>query len=119
MNILIKYFLIIILFLGFLDVSKCQVERTYYLNGNKKSEGNFFIVRYKSKITGDIIKIKESSSQLKSIRETIGLQIKKLEVPGWILLEPKKPELKILQEPSPEDLPQNISTKLIIEHYSR
>lgn len=64
---------------------------------------------------GEIIKFKEISLIKRLAEERKG----KLEIPKWLSFDDKKLELKLIEEPSEKDLPQNVNIKLIIEYYSR
>jgi len=64
---------------------------------------------------GEIIKFKEISLFKRLAEE----RKRKLEIPNWFSFDDKKLELKLIEEPSEKDLPQNINVKLIIEYYSR
>ena len=67
---------------------------------------------------GDTIAVKETkrnSGYWKSVLENT----KKTEIPGWLTVDPKALSIRIVSEPKPEELPQNIELSLIVEFYSR
>ena len=76
------------------------------------------IPSYQVKV-GDIIQLKENSSLRKSIDERINHEKTKKDIPGWLSVDLKKMNIKIVNLPITEDLPANVNTKLIVEFYSR
>ncbi|OGY92965.1 MAG: 30S ribosomal protein S4 [Candidatus Komeilibacteria bacterium RIFCSPLOWO2_01_FULL_53_11] len=44
---------------------------------------------------------------------------KKTEMPGWLTTDLAHLTVRVVSEPKPEELPQNIETQLIVEYYSR
>jgi small subunit ribosomal protein S4 len=67
---------------------------------------------------GDIIKIKKIKEQKKYFKD-IENKLKKTEVPGWINVDKKTGEAKILHDPKTDDIKTNISTQMIVEFYSK
>lgn len=68
--------------------------------------------------TGDVIKIKKSSANnrfFKGVEE----KIKNVEIPGWLNLDIKTMEAKVLHEPSREDINTKINSQMIVEFYSK
>ena len=85
------------------------VTHGHFLVNNKKVN----IPSYEVRIN-DIIKIKKQNKKLEEDKKS-----KKDEIPLWLYFDAKENTIKILNIPKKEDLPQNIDTRLIIEHYSR
>ncbi|MDA3839675.1 MAG: 30S ribosomal protein S4 [Patescibacteria group bacterium] len=68
--------------------------------------------------TGDVIKIKKSSSNnrfFKGVEE----KLKNAEIPGWLNLDIKTMEAKVLHEPSREDVNTKLNAQMIVEFYSK
>ncbi|MEK7167182.1 MAG: 30S ribosomal protein S4 [Patescibacteria group bacterium] len=85
------------------------VTHGFFLVNNKKVN----IPSYEVRIN-DIIEIKKQNKKLEEDKKS-----KKDEIPLWLYFDAKENTIKILNIPKKEDLPQNIDTRLIIEHYSR
>ncbi|MBU0647050.1 30S ribosomal protein S4 [Patescibacteria group bacterium] len=75
------------------------------------------IPSYQTK-TGDIIKIKKSSSTEKHFIN-ITEQIKKAVMPSWLNFDIKEMTAKVLHAPAKKDFEQGINTQQIVEFYSR
>lgn len=76
------------------------------------------IPSYSVKI-GDTFAIKRKKSIVKIVQERLGKKKGKDMLPSWLSLDAKKLEIKVLKDPSSEDLPQEFETELIIAFYSR
>lgn len=68
--------------------------------------------------TGDIVAIREKSTSNKHFKHMLAGQ-KADAVPGWLHWDAKKMEVKVLHDPKPEEVEQNINTQAIVEYYSR
>ncbi|PLX22198.1 30S ribosomal protein S4 [Candidatus Parcubacteria bacterium] len=68
--------------------------------------------------TGEVIKIRKSSSSNKYFRD-ISEKVKGREIPGWLNFDLKAMEAKILHEPSKEDINTKINAQMIVEFYSK
>lgn len=68
--------------------------------------------------TGDIIKIKANKKGNKNF-ENISEKLKQKEIPGWLNLDLKEMQAKVLHEPKAESLNPNFNIQMIIEYYSR
>ncbi|HKL17245.1 MAG TPA: 30S ribosomal protein S4 [Patescibacteria group bacterium] len=68
---------------------------------------------------GDTISIKDKKEIQQLVKDRLAERNKDQKLPKWIDVDKKKLEIKILQEPSEEDLPQEFETKMIIAYYSR
>ncbi|MFH1175688.1 MAG: 30S ribosomal protein S4 [bacterium] len=66
--------------------------------------------------SGDKIYLKESSLK-KGIFKN--LDLKKVQLPSWISLNPTEKVAQIVSEPSMEDINVNADMQLIVEHYAR
>lgn len=68
--------------------------------------------------SGDVIKIKKSSSTNKFFKNAEE-KVKNAEIPGWLNLDVKTMEAKVLHEPSREDINTKINAQMIVEFYSK
>ncbi|MEK7583994.1 MAG: 30S ribosomal protein S4 [Patescibacteria group bacterium] len=67
---------------------------------------------------GDEIQVRQN--KLKNAYWTNLLEAKKkTETPGWITADLAHLTIRVVAQPKPEELPQNIETQLIVEYYSR
>lgn len=64
---------------------------------------------------GDVISLKEGSSELSIIKESVG----KRTVPGWLSLEESSLVAKVLENPTRDAVDFEINEAMIIEFYSR
>ena len=64
---------------------------------------------------GDVITLKEGSSELSVIRESVGQK----SVPGWLSLEESTLTAKVLENPTRDAIDFEINEAMIIEFYSR
>ncbi|MDO9399173.1 MAG: 30S ribosomal protein S4 [bacterium] len=87
-------------------------HRHFTVNGNILN-----IPSYQTK-TGDIIKIKKSSSTEKHFVNIVE-QIKKATMPSWLNFDIKEMTAKVLHSPAKNDFEQGINTQQIVEFYSR
>ena len=65
---------------------------------------------------GDVITVKESSRNLKVIKEALEAVV---HVPGFVEVDPEKLEGKYLRLPERSELNQEINEQLIVEFYNR
>jgi small subunit ribosomal protein S4 len=86
------------------------VTHGYFSINNKKAN----IPSYEVKIN-DVIKIRKQNKKW----EEGDKKLKKDDIPRWLSFNAKENIIKILNKPKKEDLPQNIDTRLIVEHYSK
>ncbi|MFH1838596.1 MAG: 30S ribosomal protein S4 [Candidatus Kuenenbacteria bacterium] len=86
------------------------VTHGYFSLNNKKIN----IPSYEVKIN-DVIKVKKENKKW----EEGNKKSKNDEIPLWLSFDAKENIIKILDKPKKEDLPQNIDTRLIVEHYSK
>lgn len=87
-------------------------HRLFSLNGRRVSIPSIQVKQ------GDVIKAAgkaQNSKLLKGVQE----RSKGAEVPGWISLNAKDMELKIVSEPTLEHIGSNINTQMIVEFYSK
>ena len=68
---------------------------------------------------GDVIQIKKTSRVFDRLQKENEARTSKREIPGWLTLDAKALSVKITAKPGPEDLPQDVDTRLIVEFYSR
>ncbi|MCK5416670.1 30S ribosomal protein S4 [Candidatus Parcubacteria bacterium] len=68
--------------------------------------------------TGDVIKIKSNKKDNKNF-SNLSDKLKKKEIPGWINLDAKKLEAKILHNPTIKDIKTSFNVQMIVEYYSR
>lgn len=95
------------------NIARQLVNHNHFTVNDKKVN----IPSFQLKI-GDIIKIKNSSKQLKifnNIKETL----KKTEPVAWLSVDPDKFEIKITDTPKIDETKGEFDPKLIIEFYSR
>ena len=64
---------------------------------------------------GDVITLKEGSSELSVIKESVGQK----SVPGWLTLEESTLTAKVLENPTRDAIDFEINEAMIIEFYSR
>ncbi|CAM3462859.1 30S ribosomal protein S4 [Pseudostreptobacillus hongkongensis] len=64
---------------------------------------------------GDVITLKEGSSELSVIKESVGQK----SVPGWLSLEESTLTAKVLENPTRDAIDFEINEAMIIEFYSR
>lgn len=71
--------------------------------------------------TGDVIKVKSKKNIQSVIKDNVALSknTDKGLLPIWIDVDLKNLQIKVLQEPSEKDLPQEFDNKLIVAFYSR
>jgi small subunit ribosomal protein S4 len=86
------------------------VTHGYFSINDKKAN----IPSYEVKIN-DVIKIRKQNKKW----EEENKKLKKDDIPLWLSFNAKENIIKILNKPKKEDLPQNIDTRLIVEHYSK
>lgn len=91
---------------------QCVIHGHFTVNGRKVNIPSFIVK------TGDIIKIKASSSKKKAFA-SIEEKLAKNEIPGWINFDKEIAAAKILHEPKKDDLERKINTPMIVEFYSR
>lgn len=75
------------------------------------------IPSYQVKV-GQIVSVKELSKKSNYFKN-IGEQLSKMEVPSWLALDAKKPEIKIVSEPTSREVMLVADIKPVIEYYSR
>lgn len=75
------------------------------------------IPSYKVK-EGDIVKIKDTKRNKKKVK-VLGEELKKHEAPGWLHLDVKKMEGKVLHTPDIKELQTNVNPQMIVEFYSK
>ncbi len=68
--------------------------------------------------TGDVIKIKVNKKNNKNFNG-LNERLKKGELPGWINVDIKKLEAKILHEPAVKEVKNTFNVQMIVEFYSR
>lgn len=68
---------------------------------------------------GDLITLKDNKNLKEIIEQTIRQKKVAENLPSWLSLDAQKLEIKILQDPLVESLPQDFDTKLIVEFYSK
>lgn len=90
------------------------------------SHGNILVNNHRLNIpsyqvkVGDTIQPKDKKPIITSIKERLTAKKGKQDfLPLWLNLDKKNLQIKILKEPSTEDLPQEFETELIIAFYSR
>jgi len=67
---------------------------------------------------GDVVKAKDKAKRSKHFKN-IKEKLKQIETPGWLSLNMEDLEVKMLHEPTQEDLEKtNLNTQMIIEYYS-
>ncbi len=101
---------------GFAD-SRTQARQLvnhahFLINGNKVN-----IPSYRLK-EGDVVSIRETSKTNK-IFKGLSDKLTTKEAPGWMNIDGKKLDIKILHNPSAKEVGSNINTQLIVEFYSR
>jgi len=89
------------------------VNHNHFLVNNKRVNIPSFQLR-----KGDIIKIRSRSLKLKPFVD-LKEKLKDKEVPGWLSLDLKNLEGKIVDEPSFQEEPLEFDIRAIIEFYSR
>lgn len=67
---------------------------------------------------GDIVKIKSDKQNKKKVKN-LSEELKKHESPGWLNLDVKKMEGKVLHAPDIKELQTNINPQMIVEFYSK
>ena len=82
------------------------------VNGKKVN-----IPSYEVKV-GDIIGIK-AKSQKSPLFQDMAKSLAKFETPGWLSMDAKKMEGKVISEPHTEDLDKKLNMTLIVEFYSK
>ncbi|MBI4652997.1 30S ribosomal protein S4 [Candidatus Kuenenbacteria bacterium] len=87
-----------------------MVTHGYFSVNNKKVNIPSFEVK-----VNDVIKIKKQNKKW----EEGNKKSKKDDIPLWLSFDAKENIIKILDKPKKENLPQNIETRLIVEHYSK
>jgi len=95
------------------DQARQLVNHAHFLVNNKKVS----IPSLQIKV-GDIIKVREQFIAKKFWEERLA-KLDKVETPGWVSLDAKKLEGKVVTEPTKEDLNVPFDLNLIIEFYSR
>lgn len=90
------------------------------------SHGHFLVKDQKVNIpsfmvkAGDVIKIRNSSKNNKIFKDLPEkLKNQSAKIPGWLNLDSKAMEAKVLHQPGSEDLKTSINTKMVVEFYSR
>lgn len=95
------------------DKARQLVSHGHFTVNNRKVN----IPSYQVK-AGDVIKVKDSSKRNKYFSK-LSEALKKTEAPGWINLEAKELSVKILHQPSGDELKTNLNMQMIVEYYSR
>ena len=90
------------------------INHGHILVNNKKVD----IPSYQVK-TGDSISLRENNKLSRQIKEILADSKTKSELPKWFTFDKKKTEIKIINLPTPEDLPQEFNVRLVVEFYSR
>lgn len=67
---------------------------------------------------GDVVAVREAKGKTKYMQTTKG-KLKSAGIPEWLDIAPAEMKAKVLGEPTPEQIGENINTQLIVEHYSR
>lgn len=95
-----------------------QLARQLVNHGHVEVDGKRVDIPSFTVKVGQTIAVRENKKKLtywKNVPETM----KKVEVPGWLTVQPDELKIRVVAEPKPEELPQNIATHLIVEFYSR
>jgi len=89
------------------------VNHAHFLVNGKKVNIPSYILQ-----TGDMITLRAKSAKSKYFQKKF-TEIKEDTIPGWLYLDMKKQEAKVLHDPKPEDVEKQIETQAIVEYYSR
>lgn len=68
--------------------------------------------------TGDIISIRQSVRKSKPFNN-LQEKLKKMEIPGWLNLDLKNLNVKVLHQPAKENFEAKINSQVIVEFYSK
>lgn len=87
-------------------------HRLFSVNGRRVSIPSIQVKQ------GDVIKVAGKAENSKLFKDIEG-RLKDARVPGWINLNAKGKEIKIVSEPTMEQIASNINTQMIVEFYSK
>ncbi len=68
---------------------------------------------------GDTIEVKDNKDIKQVVKDRLAEKDKDQQIPKWIDVNEKKLKIKIIEEPSEDDLPHEFETRRIIAYYSR
>lgn len=89
------------------------VNHGHFLVNDVKTDIPSFSVK-----VGDVVKVKENKLKKKYWTE-MEEKLAKANTAGWLALDAKTKAITVTSLPNKQDLPQNISTPLIVDFYSR
>lgn len=95
-----------------------QLARQLVNHGHFEINGRAIDIPSYTVKVGQVIHVRPGKQKLPYWKNLLE-NMKKVEMPGWLMVDSKKLNITVLVEPKPEDLPQNIATHLIVEFYSR
>jgi len=84
----------------------------FLVNGKKVNIPSYLLGK------GDIITLRQKSAKNKYFQKKFN-EMKEGTVPGWLFMDIKKEEAKVLHDPNPTDFEKQIETQTIVEYYSR
>ena len=97
-----------------LDMARQFVTHAHFRVNDAKVNVPSYTLR-----VGDKITPKTGSKITNVIGEAIKSNVKKVDVPTWLIVDEKDNSIKVAAKPIGDELPQEIDTKLIIEYYSK
>ncbi len=87
-------------------------HRLFSVNGRRVSIPSIQVKQ------GDVIKVADKAKNGKAFKDIEG-KLKNAQVPGWISLNAKDMEFKVVSEPTMDQIASNINTQMIVEFYSK
>lgn len=100
-------------------IAASRVQARQLINhGHFTVNGNRVNIPSYSTRSGDILKIKANKTDAK-IFKNLGESLKQKQAPGWMNIDAKKIEVKVLHQPDMASINPNFNVQLIVEYYSK